>query len=301
LEDKEKAPQIKSPTETPGLEKKKSNKADENVEITAEELNEVKNLPDIVKPQKEVEKNKERRASTKEKSEPLEEGNLSLEVWVSLTIFEEVKIKYEKKNPPSYQRPVAAEIAKNKEVVIENVKIDYSKSLYSQFKQEEKENNDDTIRNKTSQAAIQKIEARGNFKDEGAWKVANEERNLKVVKLGENQRGLPNEELKQGEYYIAEDEDQEDAEVDQANEEENSDEEEEENIESTAPSDKELEVDRSVLIKKLEKGLKKKKKIQHLIEDIKSNKYIKALGDKVFEDIINFFKIKLEVCFGQSH
>ena len=95
MEDKEKAPQIKSPTEIPGLEKKKSSKPDENIEITAEELNEVKNLPDIVisPPQKET---KERRASTKEKSEPIEE----------------VKMKYEKKNPPSYQRPVAAEIAK---------------------------------------------------------------------------------------------------------------------------------------------------------------------------------------------
>jgi len=241
LEDKEKPPpQIKSPTEIPGLEKKKSSKAaDDNIEITAEELNEVKNLPDIVRPPSQ---NKERRASTKEP-------------------VEEVKVKYEKKTP-SYQKPVATEISKNKEIVIETV---------------EKEQESVQIHN-------------------NAWKVSNEEKNLKVVKLSDNQRGKVNEEVKQEEYFIvAEEENQEDAteEIVQADEESSEDEEEEDN--STAPSDKELEVDKSVLVKKLEKGLKKKQKIQYLIEDIKSNKYIKALGDKVFGEIINFFKLKLEV------
>jgi len=243
LEDKEKAPQIKSPTELPGekgqqFEKKKS-REEYKVEITAEELDEVKNLPDIVMPnqaqaQKEVVRNKERNIPVKEKVVP--------------TIAEEVKFEKKIQKP---QREVSASgaggIIKNKEeIVIESEEA----------------------------AIVKKID----YQREN-WQVSNEEKNLKVVKRSDNQQ---DEEFKFG----GQEEDVE-IEEDQPKEDESEDEEEEGEIEQK-------DLKKEVLVKKLEKSLKKKQKIQNLIEEIKSNKFIKALGDKAFQEIINFFKLKLE-------
>jgi len=235
LEDKEKAPLIKSPAELAGgqIEKKKS-KEEYKVEITAEELDEVKNLPDIVMPnqaQKEVVKSK----PVKEKVVP--------------SVEEEVKFEKKIQKP---QKEVSASgaggiVGKKEEIIIESEEI----------------------------ATVQKID----YQREN-WQVANEEKNLKVVKTSDNQQ---DEEFKFGQ------ENEEDIEIeeDQPKEDDSEDEEEEEGVEQK-------DLQKEVLVKKLEKSLKKKQKIQNMIEEIKSNKYIKALGDKAFQEIINFFKIKLE-------
>lgn len=221
--------------------RKKKSREEYKVEITAEELDEVKNLPDIVMPnqaqaQKEVVRNKERNIPVKEKVVP--------------TIAEEVKFEKKIQKP---QREVSASgaggIVKNKEeIVIESEEA----------------------------AVVKKID----YQREN-WQVSNEEKNLKVVKRSDNQQ---DEEFKFGEQ-------EEDVEIEEDQPKEDDSEEEEEEEEGEV---EQKDLKKEVLVKKLEKSLKKKQKIQNLIEEIKSNKFIKALGDKAFQEIINFFKLKLE-------
>jgi len=133
------------------------------------------------------------------------------------------------------------------------------------------------------------------------WKVIEEEKSF-------NQKGLVskgNDEVEE-EYEYEEAEEEQDYSRDE-NEETNEndfthedDSEDEEEIDETknnneANLERIQNMDQDVLTKKLEKCIKKREKIQDLIKKITSNSYIKTIGDTTFAEIVNFFKLKLEV------
>jgi len=179
-------------------------------------------------------------------------------------------------------------------------------------------NKDEEDLNQCEENEEEKIEQERVFKDkwrqdyssyqEVKWKVSEE------GKLS-NQKGLVfkgNEEKEEeiGEFeYEESEEKQEDLQEEndlEENEnviiqEESYEEEEEENDEIENNDDVGLGMpqmmNQEVLTKKLEKCIKKREKTLDLIKKITSNSYIKAIGDHMFAEIVNFFKLKLEVSF----
>ena len=152
-------------------------------------------------------------------------------------------------------------------------------------------------------------------------KAVNGDGNSKAVKIVEGNGGaFSQNDLEEFKNEGKEDDDDDDEEDEQANQkpveessedEDDAQEEEEAKIISSIEGGeqvfggkeefmKTIQCNKPMLVRKMERAVKKSQRTQELISEIRSNVYIKSLGDEIFVAVINLLRSKLEVKYYEE-